>query len=164
MATSTIERIASVDLFEGCRRSQLKMIDRLGSAVTVPAGRVLCTEGKRGSQLFLLLDGLVQVQNSSGRLALLHPGAWFGETALIHKSSQLASVTTVLESRVIVFDRREFNELRQVAPQIRERLDATAACFARGDAPTSHTWYQSIDEQTRAEGAPVTTDRTRVNR
>jgi CRP-like cAMP-binding protein len=164
MSTITMHRIEGLELFEGCGRSQLKMVDQLGAAVTVAAGRVLCTEGKRGSQFFLLLHGLVQVQNSCGRLALLHPGAWFGETALIYKSRQLASVTTVLESMVIVFDRREFDELRQVTPQIRERLDATAALFARGDAPTSHPWYQGIDEQTRADRVPVTADHTRASR
>jgi CRP-like cAMP-binding protein len=164
MSTMTMQRIEGMELFAGCRRSQLKMIDGLGAAVTLPAGRVLCREGKPGSQFFLLLDGLVQVQNSCGRLALLHPGGWFGETALIQKSTQLASVTTVLESMVLVFDRREFNELRDVAPQVRERLDNTAALFAGGDAPTTHAWYQRIDDHASVERAPVITGHPTLQR
>ena len=156
MSTITVQRIERMELFQGCRRSQLKMIDRLGTTVELSAGRELCSEGKPGSQFFLLVDGLVQVQNSCGRLALLHPGAWFGETALIHKTSQLASVTTVVESMLIVFDRREFNDLRSIAPQVRERLDFTAALFTHGDAPTSQPWYQSIDDQTPVDHAPGT--------
>jgi CRP-like cAMP-binding protein len=145
MSLPTMQRIEGIELFHGCRHAQVKEIDRLGTTLDVAAGRPLCTEGKPGSQFFVLLDGLVQVQNCSGRLALLHPGAWFGETALIHDTYQRASVTTIVESVLIVFDRSEFNALRHLAPHVRERLDDTAARYLRGETPTSHSWYQPID-------------------
>ena len=144
MSAITIQRIERMDLFQGCGRSQLTTIDELSTTLVLRAGRTVCGEGEPGSQFFVLIDGLAQVQNSGGSLALLHPGAWFGETSLVFKTTHRASVTTVVDSMVLVFNRAEFNGLRDVAPQVRERLDRTAALFARGDAPTSEPWYQPV--------------------
>jgi CRP-like cAMP-binding protein len=155
MSAVTIRRLEGIELFRGCRKSQLEWIDRLGITVVRPAGRTLCSEGKPGSEFFLLVDGLVEVHSSGGRLALLHAGAWFGETALLHNTVREASVTTVVDSMLIVFDRREFNTLRDLAPQVRQRLDFTAALFARGDVPTSQPWYQPI-VHAPVDGTPVT--------
>jgi CRP-like cAMP-binding protein len=144
MSAVTIRRIAGVQLFDGCPRSQLKAIDRLGMTLDLSADRTLCCEGKPGSQFFVLIEGLVEVHSADGQLALLRAGAWFGETALVYKTVQRATVTTVVASTVIVFNRREFDALRDLAPRVRERLDVTAALFAHGDAPTSQPWYQPI--------------------
>jgi CRP-like cAMP-binding protein len=154
MSRAGVRRIEEIGLYSGCRRSELKIIARQGTTVTLSAGRTLCAEGKPGLEFFVLVDGLVQVRNARGRLALLHGGAWFGETALIRNQPREATVTTVVDSTVIVFDRREFNTLRDVAPRVRERLDGTAALYVRGDRPT-HPWYQAIEDPVRVAPAPV---------
>jgi CRP-like cAMP-binding protein len=156
MAGASVRRIESVGLFSGCRRSQLELIAQQGTTVTLRAGRTVCAEGTPGSQFFVLVDGLVQVRSSRGALALLHGGGWFGETALIRKAPREATVTTVVDSTVIVFNRREFNTMRDAAPRVRERLDATAALYVRGDRPT-HSWYQSIDDRAGIVPSPVPT-------
>ena len=162
MSAETIRRIEGIELFRDCRRSQLEMIDRLGTTITLPAGRVLCTEGRRGSEFFLLLDGLVEVQSSTGRLALLHAGGWFGESALIDNAPRRASVTTVVDSTVIVFDRREFSTLRDIEPRVRERMDNTAFVLARGEAPMGHPWYQPIGDPVPVVDAPVAVSQARA--
>jgi CRP-like cAMP-binding protein len=155
MSAITIQRIERMDLFQGCGRAQLMMIDELGTTLVLRAGQTVCREGEPGSQFFVLVDGLAQVQNSCGGLALLHPGAWFGETSLVLMTTHRASVTTVVDSMVLVFNRAEFNGLRDVAPQVRERLDRTAALFARGDAPTSEPWYQPVVDRMPTEPATM---------
>jgi len=163
MSAVTIRRLEGIQLFRGCRRSQLELIDRLGVTLVRPAGRTLCSEGDPGSEFFLLVDGLVEVRSSGGRLALLHAGAWFGETALTHHTLREESVTTVVDSMLVVFDRREFNEICHIAPQVRERLDFTAEPFARRDTVTAQPWYQLIVDDAPIERAPVagTTQRRR---
>lgn len=158
MSAITIRRIEGVQLFDGCRRSQLKAIDQLGMTLDLSADRTLCREGKPGSQFFVLTEGLVEVHSSNGQLALLRAGAWFGETALVYKTVQRATVTTVVASTVIVFNRREFNSLRDIAPLVRERLDVTAALFAHGDAPTSQPWYQPIGDHTAPDHSTIALD------
>ncbi len=147
MPNLNLQRLARIDLFAGCRRSQLERIDSLGSALTLPPGRTLCYEGEPGSEFFVLIDGVVEVRRVGRTVARLHTGAWFGETALVNNTPRQAGVTTLLESALIVFGRREFNTLRHVSREVGERLDATAALFAAGGTPTSWVWYQPMDER-----------------
>jgi ATP-binding cassette subfamily B protein len=153
MQSFAIRRFQGVELFKDCRRSELERIDPLGTTVVVPPLRELCREGELGSEFFVLIDGVAEVEITVGRLALLHSGAWFGETALIHNSPRRASVRTLVESTLIVFTRREFNTLRRGLPRVRDRLDATAALFIRGDVPASRSWYQSVSTSVPAVAA-----------
>jgi CRP-like cAMP-binding protein len=135
MSKATLRRIRQVELFEGCRRSQLTRIDQLGFTISVPPGRALCVEGKPGSEFFVLLDGLVEVRTSTGDVALLRPGAWFGEAALIDNAPRRATVRTRVASELIVYNRREFNTLVALAPSVRERLVRSGSRIAEGLQP-----------------------------
>src|SRR5690348_904026 len=108
MSEATINRLARLPLFAGCRRSQLRKIDRLTVTLDVPAGRPLCREGVRGNEFFVIIDGVANLHSSNGNAALLTKGAWFGERALIEHTTRDATVTTVTDATVLVFGRREF--------------------------------------------------------
>lgn len=149
MFTTTIRTIDSNELFSECRRSTLKQIDPLGTTVTVRAGRSLCCEGEPGSEFFVLVDGVVEVSKSTLRVARLHAGAWFGETALLHNTWRRATVTTMTESVVVVYDRREFNTVCNMMPRVRERLRRIAAMYLRGAEPTAHGWYEPSSTRVR---------------
>jgi CRP-like cAMP-binding protein len=90
----------------------------------------LCVEGSPGAEFFVLVDGLVAASRSAGTVSLMRPGSWFGETALLHNRPRGATVTVRSDSTVIVFERREFNTLMSIAPQVRERLERTADFFS----------------------------------
>jgi len=147
MTTTTINRLRNLDLFQGCTRSQLKQIDQLGIALSFAPGRALCVEGLPGAEFFVLVDGLVAASRSAGTVALLRPGSWFGETALLHNRPRGATVTVRSDSTVIVFERREFNTLLSIAPQVRERLERTAEFFA-GQSGATHA--QPVAEASEA--------------
>ena len=134
-ATTSIE---SIPLFAGLRRSQRRAIDRLGVWLDLRGGRVLCREGEPGDAFFLLVDGTVGAQSSDGLVAILRPGAWFGEVALLTGRTRGATVTTFTPATVIVFDRREFDELLRIAPTVRAQLEAHAARLAQPPPSTAH--------------------------
>ncbi len=144
MRSISIRRFEGIELFNDCRRSELERISPLGTTVVVRPFRCVCSEGELGSEFFILVDGVAEVESAAGRLALLHSGAWFGEAALIDNAPRRATVRTLVESMLIVFTRREFNTLRRELPRVRDRLDATAALFVRGDGPTFRPWYQPV--------------------
>lgn len=145
MRTTPIQRLAAVDLFADCRRSDLTRIDQLGCTLTLPGGRTLCTEGAEGNEFFVLVDGCAEVRTQQGTVALLHPGAWFGETALLGGGTRRATVTTLTEVIVVVFGKREFRALLDVEPNIRARLQGTTARVVDGEAPTQLPWYQPLN-------------------
>lgn len=155
MRSISIRKFEGIELFNGCRRSELERISPLGTAVAVPSFRCLCSEGEPGSEFFILVDGVAEVEGAARRLALLHSGAWFGETALIHNAPRRATVRTLVESMVIVFTRREFNTLRRELPHVRDRLDASAARYVSGEGPTFRPWYQPASTSTTTVNATV---------
>jgi CRP-like cAMP-binding protein len=144
MSTTTIRRIAGHELFGGCRRSELARIDQLGTTLSIPPGRALCEEGEPGLEFFVLLEGSVMVRTAAGTVALLRPGAWFGEAALLDGKPRRATVTTTTHVTVIVFEKREFHCLLAVAPCVGARVRRAANQIVNGYAPTRQPWYQPL--------------------
>src|SRR5262245_40579979 len=101
MLTSGMRTLQTLELFHSCKRSTLKQIDRLAYTLDVAPGQVLCTEGAPGAEFFVLVDGLVDVNAPGGVWALLRPGAWFGETALLEDTTRRATVTARTHGTVL---------------------------------------------------------------
>jgi CRP-like cAMP-binding protein len=144
MASTAIARLKSIALFTDCSRAQLATIDRLGVTLDLPAGATLCTEARPGAEFFVLLSGLAEVRTVSGTAAVLWPGAWFGEIALIAHAPRRATVTSRTPVTVLVFGKREFSGLRGVNPHIDECLERTTADVVAGKPPTELPWYQPL--------------------
>jgi CRP-like cAMP-binding protein len=144
MPNGPVDRMAKLDIFDGCSRRLLTAIDQLGATVDVKAGRVLCELGVLGIEFFVLLDGVADVRTASGARIRLRQGAWFGEVALLDDGYRRASVTAKTDATVLVFDRREFNALLRMAPSVRRRVELTTARIVSGIAPTSEPWYEPL--------------------
>jgi len=141
---SSIARLKSLELFSGCGRAQFATIDQLGVTLDLESGVALCTEHCPGAEFFVLLSGLVEVRNDAGVAAILRPGAWFGETALIDNAPRRATVKTRTPVAVLVFGKREFKGLIALTPHIRSRLERTAAQVVAGSPPAEQPWYQPL--------------------
>jgi CRP-like cAMP-binding protein len=85
-AVSTLE-LERIGLFGGVSDAILAGVaDRL-AVRTVDPGEVVFGEGDRGREMFVVLDGEVELWKQSRgeevRVATVHPGDWFGEMSLI---------------------------------------------------------------------------------
>jgi CRP-like cAMP-binding protein len=147
MLSNPVKRLASLELFAGCTSRTLRNIDALSCTVDVPSGRDLCREGDFGEEFFVLLSGDVEVRRGDGRVALLHPGAWFGETALLMRERRHATVTTRTAATVLVFGKREFHALLALAPEVQTRLLETCRRVNTGCTPTRLPWYEALPHQ-----------------
>ena len=65
-------------------------------------GRRSSTEGEAGTDLFLLLDGVVRVDVDGEPVAEMGPGAVFGERALLEGGTRTATLVAVTQCRVAV--------------------------------------------------------------
>jgi CRP-like cAMP-binding protein len=146
MPNKNTRRLASLDLFAKCRRADLVTIDRMACTIDLPAGRRVCTEGEHGAQFFVLLEGLAELRTASGTMAMLHPGAWFGETSLLDGAPRRATVISKTPITLLVFGKREFQSLLALAPFVRLELERTTARIIRGSAPTVLPWYQPLPD------------------
>lgn len=68
------------------------------------AGDVLVREGDAGSEVFLVLDGVLRVEKGGRRLAEYGPGALLGERAHLEEGSRTSTLTAVTACRVAAVD------------------------------------------------------------
>ena len=121
-----IEMLRAVPLFETCSMAELRAIAALGTQTHVRSGEVLTTQGKRGSEFFLVIAGRASCEIDGDIVAELGPGEFFGELALLTGAPRAATVTAESELEVLVLSRREFRTLlaesHRVTMKMLERL------------------------------------------
>jgi hypothetical protein len=67
---------------------------------TVSAGDIFVTEGEPGSEVFLVLDGVVRVEKDGQRLAEFGPGAVLGERAGVEGGLRTSTLVAVTSCRI----------------------------------------------------------------
>lgn len=91
-----------------------------------PAGEVLFREGDAGSVMYVLQSGRVQITRefASGErtLALLGPGDFFGEMAIVNGKPRTATATAVEPVRALVIDAKTFEAMVMGNGEIALRL------------------------------------------
>jgi CRP-like cAMP-binding protein len=90
------------------------------------AGEVVCREGEKGDQFFVLLAGRVAVVaddfGSERRIAELGPGAFFGEMAMVADQPRSATVVVEQDADLLVFGRAAVQQVLHDYPLVREAL------------------------------------------
>ena len=106
-------------------------------------GEVVFREGDPGKGLFVVLDGEVEVLRETPRgeqrLAMLGPGAAFGELALIDDLPRSATARALDSSRLLILYRSHFEALvqgdRGIALVVMQNLLRTLASYVRAASP-----------------------------
>jgi hypothetical protein len=97
---SALERQLSTSIMRGGAKPRM---------TTVPAGRAVMTEGDEGTDVFLVLDGVVSIEVGGALLGHLGPGAVLGERALIESGRRTATVRAVTGCRVAAISGAELD-------------------------------------------------------
>jgi CRP-like cAMP-binding protein len=89
----------------------------------VPAGTILFYEGDPGTNMYLIVDGSLQVskrlvEGSEKVLGTLGSGQYVGEMSLLTGAKRSATVQAVMDAQVIEIDRDAFLELLHHQPQL----------------------------------------------
>jgi CRP/FNR family cyclic AMP-dependent transcriptional regulator len=129
-----IELIKKVPLFSRCSKKELAGVAAEADELVLPAGRALATQGARGAEFVIIVDGSADVTKNGRRINQLGSGDFLGEIALISGALRTATVTTTSETRILVLTDRGFKRLTGEMPSIQasilralsERLQADA--------------------------------------
>jgi CRP/FNR family transcriptional regulator, cyclic AMP receptor protein len=114
-------------LFEGLARKQLAALARLTDDLDFPAGSVLCKEGERGREFFVIIEGEAEVTRGGKHLATIGSGEFFGEIALLDNVARTATVTATTPLRFFVVSDSAFNSVLATDPSIESKLLRTLA-------------------------------------
>lgn len=92
----------------------------------VPAGTVLFREGDAGEQMYVVQSGQVQISRRLGErdqvLAVVEPGEFFGEMAIVTGRARSATAVVVEDARLLVIDSRTFEDMLHAKTEIAVRM------------------------------------------
>lgn len=119
---SKLDLLKSVPLFSRCTARELSTIGTLADEVNLQEGKKLTTEGERGREFFVLVEGTADVSRKGKKLNELGPGDFLGEIALLTHSPRTATVTATSPIRALVITGPEFRSLLRRSPQIQVKV------------------------------------------
>ena len=98
---TALERALSTQLMRGGAKPRIRH---------VKAGAVLVRQGAPGTDVYLILDGVVRVERDGERLAESGPGALLGERAHLEGGARTSTLTAVTACRVASADASQFDQ------------------------------------------------------
>ena len=113
MATdkSTVERLGALELFRRCSKKDLEALAAIVNEVAVPAGAVLCDQGRVAEDSFVVIEGEAEVRVGGDVVATAGPGDPIGEMALLDHLPRSATVTARTPMRLYAISASRFDEL-----------------------------------------------------
>ncbi len=123
----TEEWLQEVPLFRGLSKKQLRLVSSLATRLDEPAGAVLTTEGRQGSEFIIVLEGEIEVRQGDRVVATRGPGSYVGEIALLDNRPRTATVVAKTPVVIEVIGRREFHGLLAETPELSKEIMATVA-------------------------------------
>ena len=117
-----LEHLSKVPMFTACSKKELLQIGRTAEDVKFKAGTELITEGKVGREFFVIFDGKARVTRNGKEIAVLGPGDYFGELALLDRAARNATVTTTTDMEALVLEERSFRGILQEIPSMTNKL------------------------------------------
>jgi len=120
-----VERVLflrQVPIFRWLEPEDLERIASLARERLHAPGDFLCREGEVGDELFVLVDGSVEVSKDSGgtshRLRTLSAGEHLGELAILREQPRSASVRALVPTRTLVLDGAALRSILEDRPQV----------------------------------------------
>jgi len=125
---ANIDILRKTDLFAGLSGAQLAALVSIGETRNHAQDKVVFEEGSPGDEVFVLLDGRVQITVEMARKteqAPVHtvlPGSVFGEFALAASDKRSATAFGLKDCSFFVFTREGFHKLAQKDPALGYRV------------------------------------------
>jgi CRP-like cAMP-binding protein len=122
-----VDLLRGVPLFAGCSAKELGQISTLADELFQPEGTTLISEGTKGREFFVLVDGVVDVYRNGLKIDTLGAGSFFGEIALVVDVPRTATVTATSPVRLLVITGQAFQRLLDETPSIQAKVMAALA-------------------------------------
>lgn len=114
----SIRFLQTSPLFAGLSRRQRKGLAEHFSESVFPAGHRILAEGMSGMELFVVVDGEVEVTHGEQVVAVLGPGDFFGEVATLDGGPHTATVRTTTQARCLCLANRGLRPFLVENPQV----------------------------------------------
>jgi CRP-like cAMP-binding protein len=111
-----IAQLAKVTLFAGLTTPALELISRIATEETHALGTKIFQHGDPGDKLYIIMDGKIRISREvpgmgEEALAVLGPGAVFGEMALLDEAPRSADARVHERCRLLALPKDAFDDL-----------------------------------------------------
>jgi CRP-like cAMP-binding protein len=108
--------LAKVPLFQGLTEAALELVAGVATEEHYPLGERIFQHGDVGDKLYVILQGRIRISREVAgmgeeALAILNPGAIFGEMALLDDTPRSADATVHERCQLLVISREAFEDL-----------------------------------------------------
>ena len=117
-----LELLGRVWLFEQCSRKELNVLEAATTEMELPAGKLLTKQGEIGRHFMVIVEGEVEVTRDGTQIAVLGPGAFFGEMSLLDGKPRAATAITRAPTHVLMLTSEAFNEVLTTMPSVDRKL------------------------------------------
>ncbi len=122
-----LEHLSRVPLFSACNKTELRSLARRTTDIKVDAGQVIIREHQGAYEFFIVVDGQAEVSREGKPVAVIGPGDFFGELALLDRGLRDATVTALTAMEIIVLPQWDFEQALDEAPRMTRKLLAGMA-------------------------------------
>jgi CRP/FNR family transcriptional regulator, cyclic AMP receptor protein len=103
-------------LFQTLSLDQLRHVARVAERRELQGGETVFTEGSAGDEMYVVIAGRIRISKrvpgvGEEALAILEPGAWFGEMAIIDESPRSADALAHTACTLAVIRREALEQL-----------------------------------------------------
>ncbi|KAF0135554.1 MAG: voltage-dependent potassium channel with a cyclic nucleotide-binding domain, partial [Methylocystaceae bacterium] len=113
--------VASVPLFRGLDAAGIAEIMRYLRAQSLPRGAMIVRKGDSAHSMYFIAEGEVEVELAHENVKL-GEGQFFGEIAVLHKTSRTADVRATAPTKLLILDAYDLQTLTKRNPEIGEAI------------------------------------------
>jgi hypothetical protein len=129
-------RLRQTNLFEGLSQAEATVLGTFMERQSVEPGEVIVREGDTGDDLFLIESGNADVQVGRDRaypvsVAMLGPGDFFGEIALLTGAERMANVVALTPMTVLRLSKEAYTQYLTHAAEVDLQITRTAVSRTR---------------------------------
>ena len=122
MAHAYHDNLTGIPLFSGLDEDELDLVAQSATELSFPAGRVLMREGDVAHEMFVVVDGTLEVTRHGEHVANIDAGGFAGEIALLTHHHRTSTVTCSTECTVLHIDGRVFSTVIEETPGIAAKM------------------------------------------
>ena len=112
------EHLKLVPMFTDLGPHELDVIGQVATQLDFEAGKVLVREGTAAHEMFIVMEGELEVSRGGEHIADIGPGSFAGEMALLTHAPRSATISTKTDVVTLHIDGRSFDTLLDEVPQL----------------------------------------------
>ena len=122
-----VDLIRGIPLFAACSPAELAQVASIADEIDLRDGRRLTPENTPGGELVVVVEGRAEVHQDGRVVNTVGPGEYVGEIALLSGQPRTATVVATTPVHALVIEAHAFQRLLAEAPEIRAKVERSAA-------------------------------------